>query len=307
MKKLSKSKKSARALDKKLASAPRHRLTEEDFMKSAREIKTAAHRTDLIDWKLAEQVLLQGDLGKLSNEEQTKYVLGLCRSLGLNPLTKPFMWLLIDGKLTLYASRNATDQLRAIHHVDIRPVSSGALQVGGQQFLDVYVVTVHAVMPNGRQDTGTGAVSIRGISGVDLANAVMRAETKAKRRATLSICGLSFLDESELDTVRFQMPERSEEVRRVAPPAALQHAPVVTSSGYGRYVYADTYQAAGDAADIATVAVPGATAPVIRAPGMIEFPPGPPVEKFSIGDLRTVDPVNPAPSAPIAASTPVQQ
>ncbi len=36
----------------------------------------------------------------------------------------------------------------------------------------------------------------------DLANAMMKAETKAKRRVTLSICGLGMLDETEMATVR---------------------------------------------------------------------------------------------------------
>lgn len=35
-----------------------------------------------------------------------------------------------------------------------------------------------------------------------MANALMKAETKAKRRVTLSICGLGLLDESEIDTMK---------------------------------------------------------------------------------------------------------
>ena len=35
-----------------------------------------------------------------------------------------------------------------------------------------------------------------------LANAIMKAETKAKRRVTLSICGLGMLDETELETIK---------------------------------------------------------------------------------------------------------
>jgi len=45
----------------------------------------------------------------------------------------------------------------------------------------------------------TGAVDIKGLTGKNLANAFMKAETKAKRRVTLSICGLGFLDESEVE------------------------------------------------------------------------------------------------------------
>jgi hypothetical protein len=279
---LSKSKQAARAVDEAIERAP----------------KRGPIGTGEIDWKLAEQVLLQGDLGKLTNEEQTKYVLGLCKSLGLNPLTRPFQWIILDGKLTLYSNRNCTDQLRAIHNINIQPVSAGALAVGGVQYPDVYVVQVLGVLPNGRQDTGTGAVSIRGISGVELANAVMRAETKAKRRVTLSICGLSFLDESELDTVKFQMPEKTEEVRRVTPPPALQPAPYPPS-------YPDTFQAAVDKANMATVAVPGAPDPIMRAPGVVEYPKHP-IEDSADKPGLTPPGFTPAPAPPIAATTPVQ-
>ena len=39
------------------------------------------------------------------------------------------------------------------------------------------------------------------LKGDALANALMKAETKAKRRVTLSIAGLGWLDETELDTI----------------------------------------------------------------------------------------------------------
>src|SRR5215831_11658866 len=69
----------------------------------------------------------------------------------------------------------------------------------------------------GRTDTGLGMVSLLKykdgkwikMNGRELANARMKAETKAKRRATLSICGLGILDETELDTmeVRYLTPQ----------------------------------------------------------------------------------------------------
>jgi len=263
---LTRSQKSARAVDKAISQAPSRRSP-----------------TESVDWKLAEQVLLQGDLGKLSNEDQTKYVLGLCRSLGLNPLTQPFQWIVLDGKLTLYARKNCTDQLRAIHNIDIRPVSAGALEIGGQQYADVYTVTVQAVLPTGRTDIEVGAVSIRGLSGLDLANAVMRASTKAKRRATLSISGLSFLDESELDSVRFAMPERSDEVRRVQPPPALTPPTPKTFTPSG--------SSSAPAAPVPVQAVATAVIPATK----------PPIEE--------VAPPNPAPppaATIVSTTTPVQ-
>jgi hypothetical protein len=44
-------------------------------------------------------------------------------------------------------------------------------------------------------------VATVGLKGDALANALMKAETKSKRRVTLSICGLGMLDETEVDTI----------------------------------------------------------------------------------------------------------
>jgi hypothetical protein len=46
-----------------------------------------------------------------------------------------------------------------------------------------------------------GATSIKGLAGDNLVNAKLKAITKAKRRLTLSICGLGFLDETEIETI----------------------------------------------------------------------------------------------------------
>lgn len=56
-------------------------------------------------------------------------------------------------------------------------------------------------MPHGRQDESIGAVPIAALKGEALANAMMKCETKAKRRVTLSICGLGMLDETEVESV----------------------------------------------------------------------------------------------------------
>ena len=66
----------------------------------------------------------------------------------------------------------------------------------------VYIVTAHATVPDGRTDASTGAITIKGLQGDNLCNAMMKAETKAKRRVTLSICGLGFNDESEMDSLK---------------------------------------------------------------------------------------------------------
>jgi hypothetical protein len=149
--------------------------------------------------QIIESVIIKGDLAKLSPEERTRYYSEVCRSVGLNPMTQPFQYINLSGKLTLYARKDATDQLRQIHGVSLTIVSRE--QVG-----DVYVVTARATTASGRSDESIGAVSIGSLKGDALANALMKAETKAKRRVTLSICGLGLLDETELETIPGAQP-----------------------------------------------------------------------------------------------------
>ena len=153
------------------------------------EVTTAA----TLDSKV-EQVLIQGDLAKLSPLERVTYYNAVCASLRLNPLTKPFDYLTLNGKLVLYARRDCTEQLRKRDGVSITAVTATRIE-------DVYVVTATASAQDGRTDTSTGVVPIKGLSGDNLANALMKAETKAKRRVTLSLCGLGLLDETELETI----------------------------------------------------------------------------------------------------------
>src|SRR5438046_5485238 len=70
-----------------------------------------------------ETALLKGDLSKLTPRERTDHYLAVCKSLGLNPLTKPFAYLTLNGRMVLYALRDCTDQLRAIHNISVIDLS----------------------------------------------------------------------------------------------------------------------------------------------------------------------------------------
>jgi len=144
-----------------------------------------------------ESALMQNNLAGLTPDQRLSYYRSVCESLGLNSLTQPLAYITLSGKLTLYAKRDATDQLRKIHKVSINIT---AREVMG----DVYVVTAKARDASGREDESTGAVPLVGLKGEALANAYLKAETKAKRRVTLSICGLGLLDETEVDSVLAQ-------------------------------------------------------------------------------------------------------
>lgn len=143
---------------------------------------------------IIERVVVEGDLGALSAQERVSYYRKVCESLGLNPFTKPFDYIKLNGKLTLYAKRDATDQLRKRDGVSVTIVSREKID-------DLYAVTARATTSDGRSDESIGAVSVAGLRGENLANALMKAETKAKRRVTLSIVGLGWLDETEVATV----------------------------------------------------------------------------------------------------------
>jgi hypothetical protein len=139
-----------------------------------------------------ERVLVMGDLARLTPQQRTVYYNRVCESVGLNPLTRPFEYITLNGKLTLYARKDATDQLRSLRGITIR--------IGERAVVDdIMCVTAEATDRHGRTDSSLGAVSVGGLRGEARANALMKAETKAKRRVTLSICGLGFLDESELE------------------------------------------------------------------------------------------------------------
>lgn len=155
------------------------------------------------DAALLEQVVVGGDLSKLTPGQRLEYYRRVCESLGLNPLTKPFDYLVLNGRLTLYATRTATDQLRASRGISISITSREMMPESG-----LYVVTARATDRDGRTDEAVGAVSIAGLRGESLANALMKAETKAKRRATLSLAGLGWMDETEAGDVPGARPAR---------------------------------------------------------------------------------------------------
>ena len=149
---------------------------------------------EMVKADAAELALMSGDLSRLTSEQRLSYYHRVCTSMGLNPLTRPFDYITLNGKLTLYCKRDATDQLRKINGVSIK-LSEPRIIEG------VCIVRAEARTGEGRSDEATGAVSIMGLKGDALANAYMKAETKAKRRVTLSICGLGWLDESEADSI----------------------------------------------------------------------------------------------------------
>jgi hypothetical protein len=169
-------------------------------------------------YDIMEAVIARGDLTKLTQRERAKFYVKVCQSVGLNPFTRPFEYLMLDGKLVLYARKDATDQLRKIHAVSVTDLQERERE-------GIYIVTAKVLNGAGRTDASTGVVSIAGLKGTMLANMLMKAETKAKRRATLSICGLGWLDETETsDLANALRSSANEDLDQIPADAAVPSA-----------------------------------------------------------------------------------
>ena len=135
-------------------------------------------------------ILITGDLSKLDQKQQWSYYAALCERLEIDPYTRPFQLLNLKGKLTMYATKACTEQLASTRNLTVDPYDV--------QLIDgLAIVKAKALKPTGQYATASGVVSVENLKGEDKANAVMKAETKACRRAVLRLCGLGMLDETE--------------------------------------------------------------------------------------------------------------
>lgn len=148
--------------------------------------------TTEINPEIVNSLVLTGDMSKLSPTQQTQYYTAVCKSVGINPITQPFAIINFQGKKILYATKGCSQQL-----ADTRSIST---EVKDRKTVDsVYIVSIRATMKDGRYTDEDGIVSVSGLKGVELANAMMKAVTKAKRRAVLALCGLGMPDETEIE------------------------------------------------------------------------------------------------------------
>ncbi|MDP3279377.1 MAG: hypothetical protein Q8Q09_29575 [Deltaproteobacteria bacterium] len=144
--------------------------------------------------RVVESMVLRGDISALNPEERARFYVQMCEALGLTAATQPFAILRLNGKEVMYPTRGATDQLAAIHRLN-REIVDGpkVVDVAGTKMIYAVCKATH---PNGRVETAVATVPL-----ADPINALMKCETKAKRRATLSILGLGMLDETEIETI----------------------------------------------------------------------------------------------------------
>ena len=147
-----------------------------------------------LDPSVISSLVINGDLKGLSNEQRVAYYNYRCQQAGLDPAAKPFDLLTLNGKQILYANASATQQLCGTRGLSVQIT-------GREKVEDIYIVCARVTDQTNRITENTGAVSISGLKGEALANAMMKATTKAIRRTVLAHCGLGMLDETEAETI----------------------------------------------------------------------------------------------------------
>lgn len=142
-----------------------------------------------------EHVLATGDLIQFTPKQRVGYYLWLCQKLAIDSTSRPFDWLTLDGRLVFYPNRSCAEQLRRRHQISIELVRK---EVVG----DLFCVEVKGWRPNGQVDFASKYVALRDtrgnrLAGQQYANALMKAESGAKRRLTFSLVGLSTVPDTE--------------------------------------------------------------------------------------------------------------
>lgn len=169
------------------------------------------------------KLVVAGDLGGMTADQRLAYYRSVCNSLGLNPLTRPFdfIWLVGDGgkkKLVMYATKECSAQLSRIYNVSVE-----ILKVETFADRNFMLCWVRAKDHTGRfVDDVAGVPISANVKAEAAANAYMKLVTKAKRRGTLSFCGLGAMDEAEIDTI----PGAAPFVADAPAPQATRPAPV---------------------------------------------------------------------------------
>lgn len=141
-------------------------------------------------------IIIDGDLSRLHPSDKVLYYRGYCERLGLDPFTKPFDLLRLQGREVLYLTRSGAQQLNKMHAVSHQIISRELMAEPG-----IFQVIARATLPDGRFTESMAAVSIANMKGEQYCNALMKAETKAKRRSTLDLLGLGILSEEEAVTL----------------------------------------------------------------------------------------------------------
>lgn len=160
----------------------------------AAPLAVAQPRAAMLSEETLADLVLHGDFRKLTPAQKVEAYRAKCEAAGLDVRAQPFEYIVLNGRERLYATKACTDQLAGLHRLQVA--------ITGRDIAnDVCIAQCRVTWPDGRIVEDIGVVPVGGLKGEPLANALMKAVTKAKRRTILSACGLGMLDESELESI----------------------------------------------------------------------------------------------------------
>lgn len=151
------------------------------------------HTGQLTD-TMIEHAIIAGDFSNLSEEQKTEHYHAVCKATGIPFEIRPFGYFQNEGKTQLMALKAGTDYARKMHCISVTKLTREVVD-------ELVIVTVEGSTKDGRTDSAIGAIALPS-SPKERADAIMSAETKAKKRLTISLAALGMLDESETEGLR---------------------------------------------------------------------------------------------------------
>lgn len=147
-----------------------------------------------------QNILINKDLASLPIDKQTSFMLQSCEHLGINPLVRPFEILKFQGKAVLYLTASGCENLASQFSISFKILKKEIDHVSGTASIEIEG-TIPAM--NGkpeRKDVSTAYITIGShslkdqtfttLKGLDFANAMMKLETKARRRLIIRMAGI---------------------------------------------------------------------------------------------------------------------
>jgi hypothetical protein len=141
-----------------------------------------------------------GETGQLTIAEKSILLSKVCEEYGLNPVLVPFNFILFQGKERLYLTKVGCDsiannkQLTRIittRHYDIETnIYTVSAMVSDDKRKEEASASVYCASYDAKKQ------AFSRLSGEALANAYLKTESKAKRRATLAFIGFAFEEDS---------------------------------------------------------------------------------------------------------------
>jgi hypothetical protein len=144
------------------------------------------------------KVALTGEMNGLSQSQLMQVYLEKCYRVGLDPATYPFQLLELNSKLIWYATKACAHGLTKKHGLSVTCITQDIKEDGA---VVMYRCSGPGIGGEMRDCDDIGVVDLTGLKGERRSNAIMKAHTKAKRRAVLSWSGLGESDEEELASI----------------------------------------------------------------------------------------------------------